>query len=126
MSRTAQVLKSKLIAVIALAVILVGAGGGIWYHEAHSSHLKTITNAQHQLDEVSYRGKSNTTALKLLEQYTTVQTKHYSFGDMVTAINGISGTGPKYWTFYINGKEASVGAGSYITKSSDAIDWKLQ
>jgi len=55
-----------------------------------------------------------------------VQTKHYSFGDMVVSVNGTPGTGPKYWTFYINGKMAEVGAGSYTTKASDVISWKLQ
>ncbi|MGH7234405.1 MAG: DUF4430 domain-containing protein, partial [Candidatus Saccharimonadales bacterium] len=32
----------------------------------------------------------------------------------------------KYWTFYVNGKEASVGASSYVTKNSDRLTWKLQ
>lgn len=126
MSRTAQVLKSKVTAVVVLVVLLGGVGGGVWYRQAHTNHLQTVTNAQHQVTEVSYHGENNANALTLLKKYAQVQTKHYSFGDMVTSINGIAGNGPKYWTFYVNGKEASVGAGSYTTKSSDTIAWKLQ
>jgi hypothetical protein len=44
----------------------------------------------------------------------------------VTSIDGTFGNGPKYWTFYVNGKQADVGASSYVTKSSDNIMWKLQ
>jgi hypothetical protein len=62
----------------------------------------------------------------LLEKHATIQAKHYSFGYFVTSIDGVVGNGPKYWTFYVNGKEASVGASSYVTKNSDRINWKLQ
>ena len=126
MSRTAQVLKSKITLIVALVVLAGGIGGGLWYREANANHLQTVTNAQHQVTEVSYHGKDGVNALSLLQKYTTVKTKHYSFGDMVTSINGVSGNGPKYWTFYVNGKMASVGAGSYATKQSDTLSWKLQ
>lgn len=126
MGRTAQLLKSNVIAIVAFVVLLSGVAGGAWYHHVHANHLQTVTNSQHQLTEVSYHGENGGNALTLLKKYAHVQTKHYSFGDMVTSINGVSGNGPKYWTFYVNGKEASVGAGSYTTKSSDIVTWRLQ
>jgi hypothetical protein len=125
MSRTAQVLRSKVTAVIALVAIAGAIGGGIWYHQA-TRHLQTVTNAQHQVTQVNYHGATGADALTLLKKYAQVQTKHYSFGDMVSSINGVTGNGPKYWTFYVNGKEASVGAGAYSTKSTDVLAWKLQ
>jgi hypothetical protein len=65
-------------------------------------------------------------AFVLLKKYALVQAKHYSFGYFVSSINGVAGNGPKYWTLFVNGKESSVGASSYITKSSDKITWKLE
>ena len=87
--------------------------------------VSTVTDAQHQLTEISYRGHNGVDALTLLKQHARVEVKHYSFGDMVTAINGNKGTGPKYWTFYANGKQSEVGASAYRTKDGDVLRWKL-
>jgi hypothetical protein len=124
MSRTA-ILKTT---IISAAVIIAGAGGAAWTHVANSpSHKVTITtNSQHRLTQLSYRGEQGRDALQLLKEHARVQTKHYSFGDMVLAINGVQGNGPKYWTFYINGHEATVGAGAYQSKNTDTLSWKLQ
>lgn len=126
MSRVARTLKSKLTILVAV-VVLIGAGAGIGvYEHDHNGHVQTVSNSQHQLTQISYRGKNGVNAFALLQKYATVQSKHYSFGEFVTSINGVAGNGPKYWTFYVNGKQAKVGAGSYITKDSDTITWKLQ
>lgn len=124
MSRAALIKTNIIVAVIAV----LGIGGGAWAYVANSpSHkVDVVTNAQHKVTQISYRGVEGQNALSLLKKHATVQTKHYSFGDMVESINGTKGTGPKYWTFYINGKMASVGAGTYTTKSSDQLMWKLQ
>jgi len=125
MSRVALT-KTKLI-IVAAVVAVLAAGGGTWAYVAHSSSdVKTVTNAQHQLTEISYHGQNGVDALTLLKHHAQVGVKSYSFGDLVTSINGVSGTGPKYWTFYINGKMANVGAGAYQTKDSDTHAWKLQ
>jgi hypothetical protein len=123
MSRAA-ILKTSAIS----AVIIAALGFGGWGYIANSpSHkVDVVTNAQHHMTQLSYKGQNGQDALTLLRKHATVQTKHYSFGDLVTAINGTKGTGPKYWTFYVNGKEASVGAGSYITHAKDTLIWKLQ
>lgn len=126
MSR-ATVSKAKILGVI-IAAVLVVIGTGSWAYVANSPAHKVhaVVNAQDQTTQLSYQGQSGINALSLLKKHSTVQTKHYSFGDLVTSINGTPGNGPKYWTFYVNGKEASVGAGVYITKSSDTVTWKLQ
>lgn len=127
MSRVAQVLSSKItVAVIAVVVIAAGVGIGIDVHNSDSGHVQTVTNAQHKITQISYDGQSGINAYVLLKKHATVQAKHYSFGYFVTSIDGVSGNGPKYWTMYVNGKEATVGASSYITKNSDRISWKLQ
>jgi hypothetical protein len=113
--------------VIAAVVVLTGLGIGTAYVANSPSHkVDVLTNAQHQIMQISYHGQQGQNALSLLKKHAAVQTKHYSFGDMVLAINNVTGNGPKYWTFYINGKMASVGAGTYTTKVSDMLTWKLQ
>ncbi len=110
------------------AVVIAALGFGSWAYVANSpSHkVSAITNAQHQTSQLSYHGQSGQTALALLKQHANVQTKHYSFGDMVTNIDGTPGTGPKYWTLYVNGKQSQVGASAYVTKNTDTVTWKLQ
>lgn len=126
MGRTAQ---NKLkTALIAAAIVVLGAGGAVIAVVSNSPPHKvgTSVNAQQQLTDIKYNGQNGIDALTLLKKHAKVQAKHYSFGDLVTSINGSAGNGPKYWTFYINGKEAQVGAGSYITKNQDKLEWKLQ
>ncbi len=127
MSRVTQSLKTKIIyVVIAIVVVAAGVGTGVYIHNKDNGHVQTVTNAQNQLTQISYSGKNGVNAYVLLENHATVQAKKYSFGYLVTSINGTAGNGPKYWTLYVNGKESNVGASSYITKSSDTITWKLQ
>ncbi len=118
--------KTKIVATTILLVAII-AGGCAWVYIAHKPAAPAAAaSTQHQLAQISYPGRDGSDALALLKQHATVSTKHYSFGDLVVSINGVAGNGPKYWTFYINGKEASVGAGSYVTKNSDMLMWKLQ
>ncbi len=126
MSRTVQNPIKKVI--IAVAAVLAIGGGITGAVIANSpSHKVGVTkNAQNQTTYISYRGVQGQTALALLKKHATVGVKHYSFGDLVTSIKGTPGNGPKYWTFYVNGKEAQVGAGSYVTKNGDNLSWKLQ
>lgn len=127
MSRVAQTLTSKLtVAVVAIVVVAGTVGAGVAIHDKNNGDVQTASNTQHQLTQISYNGQTGINALALLQKHATVQTKKYSFGLFVESIDGVTGNGPKYWTFFVNGKEASTGASSYITKSSDRITWKLQ
>jgi hypothetical protein len=126
MSRTVQILKLKFIVPVAV-LIVAGAAVDIWSHTGNEPAKISNQAAVHQkTTHVSYYGVDGQNALTLLKRHAQVQTKHYSFGDQVIAINGTAGNGPKYWTFYVNGQESSVGAGSYVTKNSDKLEWKLQ
>jgi hypothetical protein len=127
MSRVAQILTSKITAgIVAVVVIAAGVGIGVEVHNHDNGHVQTVTNAQHKITQISYDGQNGVNAYVLLQKHATVQAKHYSFGYLVTSIDGVAGNGPKYWTFYVNGKAATVGASSYVTKNSDKIAWKLQ
>lgn len=125
MSRAA--LTKTNIVLVALAVVVAGGGGAVAYRlESRARQVRTVWGAQHQVTQLSYAGLDGVDALTLLRRHASVGLKHYSFGDEVTSIDGSAGTGPKYWTFYINGKQATTGAGSYLTHASDTLLWKLQ
>ncbi|MBI3952731.1 MAG: DUF4430 domain-containing protein [Candidatus Doudnabacteria bacterium] len=82
---------------------------------------------QQKNSSITYQGVEGKTALELLKASHQVETKSYSFGDMVVAIDGVSPDQTKaFWSFYVNGSQAQVGAGSYVTKSGDVIEWKLE
>jgi len=125
MSRAALHNTKIIIAGLLIAVGLAGAAGAV-YAATHHSSVHTVADAQHHIVQISYKGQAGTDALTLLKRHATIQTKHYSFGDMVISIDGITGNGPKYWTFYINGRMADEGAQAYSTKNSDTLSWKLQ
>ncbi len=125
MSRAALRNTKIIIAGLLIAVGLAGTAGAA-YAVVHHNSVRTVTDAQHHMVQISYQGQTGIDALTLLKHHASVQTKHYSFGDMVTAIDGVAGNGPKYWTFYVNGHMSDVGAQAYATKSTDMLLWKLQ
>jgi hypothetical protein len=78
-------------------------------------------------DYILYAGEDGKTALEILKQKADVLTKDSDYGEYVDSINGLQGgTGGKYWTFYVNGQMAQVGAGTYQTKNGDRIEWKFE
>lgn len=117
--------KTNIVAAAVVAVVGV-SGGTALVIRTHTGNAPKTVSTQQQLSEISYHGKDGVDALTLLKQRATVTTKHYSFGDLVVSINGSSGNGPKYWTFYVNGKMSQAGAETYKTKASDILTWKLQ
>lgn len=128
MGRNSSIVRQTKTLIMGLVIAGVIVGGVVDAVVANSPSHKVgvATNSQHQTTDIKYNGVAGQTALALLEKHAKVGVKHYSFGDLVTSINGTPGNGPKYWTFYINGKEAQVGAGSYTTKAGDKLEWKLQ
>jgi flagellar basal body-associated protein FliL len=125
MSRPARTTKTILIA--AIAVLLLAGGGLAWQasNEPAPAPAKTETKKA-PTTRLSYQGQEGKTALELLKQKAKVETKSSSLGEFVVSINGNGGGGKKYWLFYINDQEAQVGAGAYVTKNTDTIEWRLQ
>lgn len=68
------------------------------------------------------------TALDLLQKTTKIQTKGEGKNAFITEINGRHADDSKreFWAFYVNGKQAEVGAGSYVIKNNDEIEWKIE
>ena len=74
---------------------------------------------------IEYKGVDGKNALELLQTSHRVDVKHYSFGDLVTGIDGIQPDSSHFWAMYVNGNFSQVGASSYVTKSSDTIKWEI-
>jgi hypothetical protein len=72
--------------------------------------------------------KMGTTALQVLSSTHKVMANGEKENAFVTTIDGrtASGEDREFWAFYVNGKQAQVGAGSYFVKNNDTIEWKIE
>ncbi|MEI6533019.1 MAG: DUF4430 domain-containing protein [Candidatus Roizmanbacteria bacterium] len=72
--------------------------------------------------------KDKTTALTVLQINNKVVMKGEKEMAFVTGINNRLADDSKheFWALYVNGKQAQVGAGSYIVKQGDTIEWKIE
>ena len=125
-------MKKRIIIIVASVLVIAGliAGSVVWINRTNNTSQKadqTKTVTQQTTTDVTYKGKEGVTALALLEQ--AAKTEMNGTGEMayITGINGVTADSAKkeYWAFNVNGVAATVGAGSYITKDSDTITWKL-
>lgn len=77
--------------------------------------------------QVEYFGQNDVTALEVLKRLSNIDTKESEFGTMVVGIHGVKAEeGKTYWAFYVNGTYANEGAGTFKTKSTDRVVWKLE
>lgn len=72
---------------------------------------------------ITYAGQDGKNALELLQQKHSVDVSAQGF---VNAIDGRKPGDHEFWALYVNGKQAEVGAKEYVSKSNDAIEWKLE
>ena len=70
----------------------------------------------------------NKTALDLLRRSASVVAKGDKENAYIVEINGrrVDDRKNEYWAFYLNGKMAQIGAGSYQLKNGDKIEWKIE
>jgi len=74
---------------------------------------------------IAYEGEEGKTALELLKSRASVRTSSSQLGELVEEINGVRSDNGSYLIYYINGSMAKTGAGNYLTKTGDRIEWKL-
>ena len=76
---------------------------------------------------IQYQGEDGKNALEILKSSHNVQTQDFAgVGEFVTAIDGIEPDATHFWSLYVNGAQAQVGASAYITESSDQLEWRLE
>ena len=126
---------------IIVMILVLGVAYGVLNNKAKApSHVNNQAGGTSEESQIpnegndvvptvfSYEGVEGKTALELLKATFLVETQ--SFGDMgefVTAINGVDAdTSAQFWAFYLNGEQSQVGASTYVTKSTDKIEWRLE
>ena len=125
-------MKKRIIVSIFSALLIIGASTtAIYFNQSVSVPTNNVHTQQDVLGtttskEITYKGKDGITALALLEQFAKIKTSGTGEMAYVITINNITANSAnEYWQLNINGKSASVGAGSYITKNSETITWEL-
>jgi hypothetical protein len=89
------------------------------------ANLKIVSQGNTQSFDISaFVGK---TALEATESKIKVIKSGSGENAFITSINGYSADNQKreFWELTINGSEALVGAGSYLIKNHDEIQWKI-
>ena len=121
-------MKKRTIVYIISALLVIGIIGTVFYYLQPTKTAQSEQKVQVETvnKDVTYKGNDGETALALLEKNAKIVTS--GSGDMafVATINGITADpNSEYWQFSVDGKSASVGAGSYVTKNAETISWKL-
>jgi len=122
---------------IIILIVLTVFAGYFFYQNKSQSTKKSIVQQQNlivylklvgQADFIKQDVSVNKTALDLTKEKANVKTKGDGVNAYVTEIDGITAQDSKkeYWAFYVNGKMAEVGAGSYKLREGDKIEWKIE
>ncbi len=120
---------SKALLPVAISLALFGAGCS-FTHTVNvnvtankNANTATVNTKTTVTKSVTYTGQAGKNALELLQAKHTVDASAQGF---VNAIDGVKPGDHQYWSFYVNNKQADVGAKDYQTKNDDAIEWKLE
>lgn len=89
-----------------------------------------INNGQ-KIAELGFEVTEPVTVLSLLEKGTldhdlSFTVKKYDFGTLLEELNGfVNGTDGKYWTYSVNGKEATVGVDAFTVRGGEKVEFKF-
>ena len=129
------------VVVITLLVAVIGVGGYFaWqnFYGAETLPLGSTESSQQVVEqeiegvgrtEISYTATEGITSLEQLqaEVEDVVIVEHSEFGSYVDSIEGnVGGEDGYYWSFYVDGQMAEVGADSYMQKGGEVIECKYQ
>ena len=111
-----------LAATILLADILLQPSG--YSHSGNSEIGVRLSIWNGSQESYQLRIAANTSAFEALDKTADVSFHQYSFGRLITEINGIAANGTHNWFFFVNGQPAPVGADSYYPQEGDSIEFK--
>ena len=119
---------TKVLLPVVLSLFVLGAGCS-FTQTVNVNSNEAIDNANaanenvNAAASVAYAGQDGKNALELLQAEHQVEASAEGF---VNAIDGVKPGEREFWAFYVNGKQAEVGAKDYQTKNNDRIEWKLE
>lgn len=128
-------MKKLLVIIIVILCLLFLFGTNPFYQKktetvSPTKISKKITVQQKIADRnfKRYEIEEGKTALDLLQQTSKVKTKGEKENAYVVEIDEKKADDAKkeFWSLYINGTIAPVGAGSYVLKDGDRIEWKIE
>lgn len=122
--------------IVVLSAIVILAVSGLLISKNKFSKPQTVqdktqvvTESTLKINDKSFDINSfvGKTALEATEANAKIETKGTGEMAFVTKIDGKLAEPNKkeFWEMLVNGKQAEVGAGTYIIKSGDQIEWKL-
>jgi hypothetical protein len=125
----------KKIILFILFFLLIISGYFFYQNQLHSK--KSIVKQENiivylkldgQEDFVKQAISTKKNALEFTKEKTKLVTKGEGAYAYVVEINGrkANDLNKEFWAFYLNGRQAEVGAGSYQLKEGDKIEWKLE
>lgn len=90
--------------------------------------VKQIITIDDKKNQSTVLAKMGSTALQLLATTHKVIQKGEKENAFVTTIDGkmASTANKEFWAFYVNKKQSTVGAGTYVVKNNDTIEWKIE
>jgi hypothetical protein len=115
-----------LLAIGVTSVVLISLDDTPKNNQAKTTEQKPV-QTEEDADTVRFTAEADKNVLEQLKLHADVVTKDSQYGAYVDSINGkVGGDGGKYWTFYVDGEMAQVGAEAYITKGGETIEWKFE
>ncbi len=114
---------------LTFGLALMGAGCGLTETKQSLIQKNTnqvVTNVSIKgtiSNDIVYSGQDGKNALELLQAKFKVESSAQGF---VTSIDGRKAVDHEFWAFYVNGKQAEVGAKDLMSKNSDTITWKIE
>ncbi len=117
-----------LVAVIAIIGIFIIGGlpsANTTKNQNTNENVTLAVNMFNNSKSFSYEFQ-NISALGLLEKNNTVNVTDSKYGKFVNCINSVCSNNNYYWIYYVNNKEAQLGAASYYVKGNDTIEFKYE
>ena len=124
-------MKKRILIIASVVLLLIAGASGTAYYFSQTDKktdtpiaqpVVTTSKSTWENNVLTYSGKDGLTAEDLIKQVATITKDKYG---MVATINGVAPTGNQYWQLNINGASSNEGAGTYVTKSTEIITWKL-
>jgi hypothetical protein len=115
-----------LLAGVTAAAITIGGSNNDQPAQTQTQNDNSKQTADPNL--ITFTAEPGETVLAQIQQHADVTVENDpNFGAYVTAINGIeAGTDDKYWTYYVNGEPATIGAAEYEAEGGETIEWKFE